>query len=213
MTTRVRLTYEDYAALPDDGRRYELHDGELSVTPSPGLAHQAALRNLVGILDGHVSAMGLGDVFPAPVDCILENVSVVQPDNVFVETARRSVMSERGIEGPPTLVVEIISPSSAGIDRCRKLQLYARYAVPLLLDRRSTRENDRGISARARDVSGSSQAVRDLERFAPTVSRLDPRPPGDLARGVTARSSYPKRPPYNGRRAGRPGGGGGRDGR
>ena len=45
MTTRVRLTYEDYAALPDDGRRYELHEGELSVTPSPGTSHQATLRN------------------------------------------------------------------------------------------------------------------------------------------------------------------------
>ena len=130
MTIRVRLTYEDYAALPDDGRRYELHEGELSVTPAPGLNHQGTLRNLLVILHGHVSARGLGDVFPAPVDCILENVTIVQPDIVFVETARRSVMSERGIEGAPTLVLEIISPSSTGIDRRRKLQLYARYAVP-----------------------------------------------------------------------------------
>jgi Uma2 family endonuclease len=129
MTTRVRLTYEDYAALPDDGRRYELHEGELSVTPAPGLSHQAILRNLVVLLHRHVSSRELGEVFPAPVDCILENITIVQPDIVFVETARRSVMTERGIEGPPTLAVEIISPSSGGIDRRRKLQLYARYAV------------------------------------------------------------------------------------
>jgi Uma2 family endonuclease len=130
MTTRVRLTYEDYAALPDDGRRYELHEGELSVTPAPGLSHQAILRNLIVILHRHVSSRGLGEVFPAPVDCILENITIVQPDLVFVETARRSVMTERGIEGSPTLAVEIISPSTGGIDRRRKLQLYARYAVP-----------------------------------------------------------------------------------
>ena len=130
MTTRVRLTYEDYAALPDDGRRYELHEGELSVTPSPGTSHQATLRNLLVILHGHVSARGLGEVFPAPLDCILEDVTVVQPDLVFIETARRSVVSQRGIEGAPTLVVEVISPSSGLIDRRRKLQLYARYAVP-----------------------------------------------------------------------------------
>jgi Uma2 family endonuclease len=130
MTTRVRLTYEDYAALPDDGRRYELHEGELSVTPAPGLSHQDILGNLFVILRGHVNARGLGKVFVAPVDCVLEDVTVVQPDIVFVETARRSVMSERGIEGPPTLAIEIISPSSGGIDRRRKLQLYARYAVP-----------------------------------------------------------------------------------
>jgi Uma2 family endonuclease len=108
MTTRVRLTYEDYAALPDDGRRYELHEGELSVTPS----------------------RALGQVFLAPVDCVFENVTVVQPDIVFVETARRSIISGRGIEGAPTLAIEIISPSSVGIDRRRKLHLYARYGVP-----------------------------------------------------------------------------------
>jgi Uma2 family endonuclease len=66
----------------------------------------------------------------SPVDCILENTTLVQPDLVSVETARLSVLSERAIEGPPTLAVEIISPSSAGIDRRIKLQLYARYAVP-----------------------------------------------------------------------------------
>jgi Uma2 family endonuclease len=130
MTTRVRLTYEDYAALPDDGRRYELHEGELSVTPAPGTNHQATLLNLVVILHGHVNARALGEVFPAPVDCILENVTIVQPDIVFIETARQAVISERGIEGAPTLAVEVISPSTAGIDRRRKLQLYARYAVP-----------------------------------------------------------------------------------
>ena len=130
MTTRVRLTYEDYAALPDDGRRYELHEGELSVTLAPGLSHQDILGNLFVILRGHINARGLGKVFVAPVDCILENITVVQPDIVFVETARRSLMSERGIEGAPTLVVEVISPSTGAIDRRRKLQLYARYAVP-----------------------------------------------------------------------------------
>jgi Uma2 family endonuclease len=128
--TRVRLTYEDYAALPDDGRRYELHEGELSVTPSPGLDHQDILGNLFVILRSHVNAGGLGKVFVAPVDCILEDITVVQPDIVFVETGRRSVMTKRGIEGAPTLAVEIISPSSAGIDRQSKRQLYARYAVP-----------------------------------------------------------------------------------
>lgn len=56
--TRVRLTYEDYAALPDDGRRYELHEGELSVTPSPGLDHQDILGNLFVILRNHVNAGG-----------------------------------------------------------------------------------------------------------------------------------------------------------
>jgi Uma2 family endonuclease len=53
-----------------------------------------------------------------------------EDDIVYTETARLSVVSNRGIEGPPTLAVEIVSPSTTGIDRRRKLQLYARYAVP-----------------------------------------------------------------------------------
>ncbi len=130
MTTRVRLTYEDYAALPDDGRRYELHEGELSVTPAPGTDHQDTLGNLFVIIRGHVRARELGRVFFVPLDCILENITVVQPDLVFVETARLAVMSARGIDGAPTLAVEVVLPSTAGIDRRRKLQLYARYAVP-----------------------------------------------------------------------------------
>jgi Uma2 family endonuclease len=69
-------------------------------------------------------------VFFAPVDCILENVTIVQPDLVYVETARLSILSGRGIEGSPTLAVEVISPSTAGVDRRRKVQMYARYAVP-----------------------------------------------------------------------------------
>jgi Uma2 family endonuclease len=130
MTTRVRLTYEDYAALPDDGRRYELHEGELSVTPSPGTSHQATLLNLAVILHGHVRTRELGEVLPAPTDCILEKFTIVQPDIVFIERARRSVISERGIEGAPALAIEVISPSTGTIDRRRKLQLYARYNVP-----------------------------------------------------------------------------------
>jgi Uma2 family endonuclease len=100
------------------------------VTPSPGTSHQATLRNLIVILHHHAVTTGLGEVLPAPIDCILDVVTVVQPDIVFVDTARRSLVSERGIEGPPTLAVEILSPSSVGIDRRTKLRLYARYEVP-----------------------------------------------------------------------------------
>jgi Uma2 family endonuclease len=130
MSTRVRLTYEDYAALPDDGRRYELYEGELSVTPAPGVSHQEVLGNLYVILRGHVNAGVLGKVLIAPADCILEHITVVQPDLMFIATERLSIVSERAIEGAPTLAIEIISPSSLVIDRRRKPQLYARYAVP-----------------------------------------------------------------------------------
>jgi Uma2 family endonuclease len=127
---RVRLTYEDYAALPDDGRRYEIHDGELSVTPAPGTRHQRISGTLYARLRAHVEATGLGEVLYAPVDVILANTSIVQPDLIYIASAQASRVSARGIEGAPTLAVEILSPSTGLIDRSTKLQLYARHGVP-----------------------------------------------------------------------------------
>jgi Uma2 family endonuclease len=130
MPTRALLTYSDYAALPDDGRRYELHWGELSVTPTPGTRHQGAIVVLITLLHEHVKSQGLGKVFVAPTDCILSNVTVVQPDVLYIATDRLALISERGIEGAPTLVVEVLSPSTARLDRDRKMKLYAAYGAP-----------------------------------------------------------------------------------
>lgn len=129
MPTRVILTYSDYAALPDDGRRYELHHGELSVTPAPGTRHQRAIVFLITLLNEHVRSRGLGEVFVAPTDCILSNVTVVQPDVLYVAADRVTIISERGIEGAPTLVVEVLSPSTAHLDRGLKMKLYAEHGV------------------------------------------------------------------------------------
>ena len=130
MVTRVILTYKDYEALPADGRRYELHEGELSVTPAPSPAHQQVARNLSLVLHQHAKTHGLGEVLFSPIDCILSDITIVQPDIVYLETGRLSAISARGIEGPPTLVIEILSPSTAQIDRGAKFQLYARHGVP-----------------------------------------------------------------------------------
>ena len=127
---RVILTYKDYEALPADGRRYELHEGELSVTPAPSPQHQRISGNLNEILRQHVKARDLGEVFYAPLDCILSETTIVQPDLVYLDTGRVPQVSSRGVEGPPTLVVEILSPTTTLIDRSTKRQLYARYGVP-----------------------------------------------------------------------------------
>jgi len=128
------LTYRDYAALPDDGRRYEIHEGVLSVTPAPNPQHQRCLANLFRILDTHVRAHGLGEVLFAPLDVILADTAtdttIVQPDLVYLDHACRERVSRRGLEGPPTLAVEVLSPSTMTIDRGTKLRLYARRGVP-----------------------------------------------------------------------------------
>ncbi len=127
MSTRVILTYDDYAALPNDGRRYELHEGELSVSPAPSPRHQKVIVNLIVILDGHVKTGRLGEVYVSPIDCIMSNITVVQPDIVYVDVEHLGSISHRGIEGAATLAIEVLSPSTADVDRRTKLQLYARH--------------------------------------------------------------------------------------
>ena len=127
--TKIVLTYEDYLELPDDGKRYELHEGELSVTPAPGMRHQDLLLTLARILANHVDALGEGKVMIASFDCILSNTTIVQPDMMYVDESRRHRLTDRGFNGAPTLAVEIISPYSGRIDRRRKMTLYADHDV------------------------------------------------------------------------------------
>ena len=125
----VKLTYEDYVTLPDDGRRYEILDGELAVSPSPRTLHQMVLLNLAVALAGWVTREKLGTVLFAPVDVILDSTTVVVPDLVFVSAARNAIITERAIEGPPDMIVEILSESTERRERGAKKQLYARYGV------------------------------------------------------------------------------------
>lgn len=129
----IVLKYRDYEALPADGRRYELHEGELSVAPAPSPLHQRIVTRLVRLLANHVAERSLGEVFASPVDVILnppDETTVVQPDLVYLDRTRLAAISLRGIEGAPTLVVEVQSPSSTITDRRTKPRLYARYGVP-----------------------------------------------------------------------------------
>ncbi len=127
---RAVLTYQDYAALPNDGRRYEIYEGGLSVTAAPGSRHQIVSTRLMAALHVYVEARNFGIVVAAPLDVILSDRTIVQPDIVFIATDRAGRISERGIEGAPTLVVEILSPSTRETDRGTKLRLYASYGVP-----------------------------------------------------------------------------------
>ena len=128
-TGRSGLTYEDYCTLPDDGLRYEIVDGMLFAEPSPRRAHQNAVGNLFVILHAHVRAQGLGEVYVAPFDVILDPRTTVVPDLVFVVRDRLEIVAERGVEGAPDLLVEVLSPGTARRDRVRKLNAYARYGV------------------------------------------------------------------------------------
>lgn len=126
---KILLTYDDYCLLPNDGNRYEILDGELSVTPAPSTRHQTVLGNLHRLLASHVVASQLGKLFIAPTDLILAPITVVQPDLIFIANDRRHIVTERAIEGSPTLVIEILSPTTHRTDRVTKAQLYTKHNV------------------------------------------------------------------------------------
>jgi Uma2 family endonuclease len=127
---RVVLTYEDYLAMPDDGRRYEILDGEVAVTATPVTLHPIIVGNLYWTLRGHVHGRGLGRMYLAPFTVVLANTTVVEPDLVYVDNGRASLVTDRGIRGAPALAIEVLSPTTAANDRGPKFQLYARYGVP-----------------------------------------------------------------------------------
>ena len=123
------LTYDDYAAMPDDGKRYELHEGRLSVIPTPTTTHQRILVNLLMILVPHVRSLGRGTVMLSPFDCIMSPITVVQPDLIYVDERRQALLSDRALEGAPTLAIEIVIPVTSEVDRHIKTALYAAHDV------------------------------------------------------------------------------------
>ncbi|MGD9712036.1 MAG: Uma2 family endonuclease [Thermomicrobiales bacterium] len=124
------MTAEDLAGVPEDGRRYEVIGGELIVSPSPSQRHQYVSTKLIHLFQSHFQDSGDGMVFAAPFDVRLGTHDVVQPDLVVVLKRNRSRLHDDAVVGAPDLVIEIVSPSSARIDRVRKAALYASYGVP-----------------------------------------------------------------------------------
>jgi Uma2 family endonuclease len=123
-------TADDLAKMPEDGRRYEVIGGELLVSPSPAERHQRISDRLHRRIGDYVEDNDIGLTYAAAFDVYLTEHDIVQPDILVVLKSNVSRLREVGMEGPPDLVIEIISPSSAGIDRIRKAATYATFGVP-----------------------------------------------------------------------------------
>lgn len=124
------LDVETFLLGPETTRRRELGYGILRQAPAPFFPHQRIVTRLAAVLDTHVRQRALGSVCVAPVDVILDaKLGVVaQPDVVFISTARLDIVRNQ-IWGPPDLVVEVLSTSTAGFDRSTKLDWYRRYGI------------------------------------------------------------------------------------
>jgi Uma2 family endonuclease len=123
-------TYADYAALPEDGKRYEIIEGVLYMPPSPNFSHQGANILFAHYLVVHVKLAGLGWVLAAPFDVELSPGNVVQPDILVVLKANEERIKPGKLVGAPDLVVEIASPGTASYDRREKQDAYASAGVP-----------------------------------------------------------------------------------
>ena len=106
----TRLTYDDLFDFPDDGKRRELIDGELYVTPSPNLRHQVLVGRLYVAIANYLAATpGPGRVYLSPLDVVLSPHDVVEPDLFFVASEQLDVLTPKNVQGAPALVVEILS--------------------------------------------------------------------------------------------------------
>ena len=158
-------TWDDYQTWPDD-ERWEIIDGEaVMMSPSPAYRHQRVLAQLVRRLGDFFDGRPC-EVLPAPMDVKLSDTDVVEPDILVV--CDPGIIEPTHIAGPPTLVVEILSPSSAVHDRLRKLHLYARFGIaeywivtpfPSLVEVLVLREEAYGIA----DVYGRNGVLASVE--------------------------------------------------
>jgi Uma2 family endonuclease len=129
-SVQPRISYADLERWPEDGRRYELYDGEVFVVPAPIPRHQIAQQRTIAALEAHVAAHG-GFVVGSPIDIVFSEHDVLQPDVVFFKADRQHLVDlDAPIRHVPDLCVEILSPTTASVDRGRKMQMFARYGVP-----------------------------------------------------------------------------------
>ena len=113
MATLRPLTHDDLLSPPDDGNRYEIINGEMVMNPAPLATHQRVLLRLTRLLDRFLKEGGAGELFIAPFDVVLGPNDVVQPDLLVISTRQGRVPgAQNAFQGPPNLVVEIVSPSS-----------------------------------------------------------------------------------------------------
>lgn len=178
------LTYEDLERLREThDERLELIAGELFVAPAPSLGHQDVLGNTYLYFRRAVVDSGLGRVYLAPVDVQLADRTIVQPDLVVVLSDRLEILTPPRIEGAPSLVTEILSPSTTTYDRVTKRAVYARYGVPEYWfvdhvawavtvcsdprDGRYQRQTEYGNTAISATIPGLSVDLADLFAMVP----------------------------------------------
>jgi Uma2 family endonuclease len=124
-----RYTAAEIRRFPDDRLRYEVIRGDLVVSPAPGTRHQLAVLELATRLKAYVDAHRLGIVLAGPFEIEFTGDSAVQPDVLVILNDRLHQLTDKRLNGAPSLVVEVVSYSSKRTDRLQKRQLYLEEGV------------------------------------------------------------------------------------
>ena len=128
---QAEWTAEMVRALPDDGNRYEVLDGELFVSPAPRFDHQFVVLRLATLLDEYVRKYTLGWVLTSPADIEFSPTTMVQPDVFVVPDTGSGRPHDWSEIRRLLLVAEVLSPSTARLDRTLKRPEYQRQRIPV----------------------------------------------------------------------------------
>ncbi len=128
-TTHRRMTAREYFAMPEGPPYFQLVHGELFMSPSPIRQHQWISVRLASRIDEYLRAHPIGEVYTAPSDVEIDEENIFQPDIYFVSRERLGILNRQGAKGAPDLVIEILSPSTARLDREHKRAVYLHAGV------------------------------------------------------------------------------------
>ena len=128
-TLSRKLTYADLCAMPEDNLRHELIDGVHYVSPSATIGHQRIVGEIFYCLRCHLAEAGTGEVFISPLDVVLSEYDVLEPDVIYLTAEQVSAQTQKHLHGAPALAIEVLSPSSRRMDRERKRRVYERFGV------------------------------------------------------------------------------------
>jgi Uma2 family endonuclease len=124
-----RMTSEEFFRFAPDKQKSELVDGVIIVSPPPLDGHERLQIFLLHLIRAFVEEFDLGEVRGSRTAVSLDNDQVFEPDILFVTQDRLDIVQERGVFGPPDLVVEILSASTVAYDRGTKFQVYQQSGV------------------------------------------------------------------------------------
>lgn len=121
--------FRDHEYADDNRLLYELINGQLVGRTAYQPRHQAVLVKLMCIVCAYTGINEAGEVLPGPIDLILDDTNVVQPDPIYIAAEKAHLVTDNGVEGVPTMVVEVSSPSSIYRDRVTKKALYEQFGI------------------------------------------------------------------------------------